>query len=347
MKNFFYHAFVALVFGLFARESAAQMTYTSAPNWEVDEVARYGPYWLFKPMAYNFSTPVIRQVSYSTNMAFPLTATWNPYQHPPLSAYPEYIPVSQQVNAGQLAEDELSGQGIDSLFFGPWGDTSQGWSVRVQILTTSYELLATYVLFTGVYTAGMPTYTITDPVIAEGATIAFYINLNHYNPGNANVTRVVKARVARTDGAYDVTQQWVNPAGVAPLYASFSLPFNWQGEYCIEVWYEVYHNGTMPSYWDGPLVIWRYEPPCFYHGINTAVEDNESFKLSAFPNPFTDNLVVTADKAIDYQLFGARGELTQAGRLMPGENRLHLPGVSPGVYTLRTEDGQAVRLVKE
>jgi hypothetical protein len=344
MKNFTLCALVALVFGLFARESAAQMTYTSAPNWEVDEVARYGPYWLFKPMAYNFSTSVIRQVSYSTDFPF---EDWQPYQHPPLSAYPEYIPVSQQANAGQYAEDVLSGQGIDSLFFGPWGDVPQGWSVRVQILNMSYQLLATYIVFENRYTSMMPTYSITDPVIAEGATIAFYINLNHYNPGNANVTRVVKARVTRTDGAYDVTQQWVNPAGVAPLYASFSLPFNWQGEYCIEVWYEVYHNGTMPSYWDGPLVLWRYEPPCFYHGINTGLGGNESFELSAFPNPFIDQLVVTVDNATDYQLFGARGELTQAGRLMLGENRLSLPGVPPGVYTLRTEDGQVVRLVKE
>jgi hypothetical protein len=345
MKNFTMSALVALAFALCARHTSAQMTYTPPQYWEQNEVARHGPYWLFKPMAYNFSEPVIRQVSFSTNMAFPLTASWNPYQHPPLYAYPEYIPASQQANAGQYAEDVLNGQGIDSLYFGPWGDVSQGWSARVQILSMSYELIATYVLFTGVYTADMPVYQVTDPAIATPASISLYVNYANYVGGDANITRLIKVRVVRTDGAYDVTQTF--QAGLSQLYASFSLPFNWQGEYCVEVWYEVYHNATAPEYWDDPLVIWRYQPPCFYHGISTGVGENEGVALSAFPNPFTDQVTIASPEATTYQVIRTSGQLVHTDRLMPGDNRLSFPGLAPGSYILRTENGQAVRINKE
>lgn len=349
MKNYTLCALVALVFALCAEHTSAQMTYAPAQWWGQTEVARHGPYWLFKPMAYDFSTPVIRQVYVSTSQPWP---TWVPYQYPALSAYPDYIPASQQANAGLFAETTLVGQGIDSLFLGPLSTSfNMGWSAMVMILDQNYEVLQTVSLFQNTVPSSPPVLTVSDPVIGQATLITFNINVQQaylIGGGASAFTQKVKARLFKAGGGYDVTLEWTLPTGPGPLVANFSLPFNgWQGEYCLDVWYEVYHNPSTPKYWNGTLVVWEYLPPCFYHGITTGVDEIESTVLSVFPNPFTDQLVVTAPNAGDYQLFTASGQLVQTGRLMPGENRLSFPGLTPGAYILHTEDGQTVRLVKE
>ena len=83
--------------------------------------------------------------------------------------------------------------------------------------------------------------------------------------------------------------------------------------------------------------------------LNVGIEETAMQGLGVRPNPVTDLATVlwkgSTPKLV--RLFSGAGQQMWTRMLYPGTNVFDLDGLVPGLYLLRTEDGQAVRLVKE
>jgi len=63
-------------------------------------------------------------------------------------------------------------------------------------------------------------------------------------------------------------------------------------------------------------------------------------QVSVYPNPFKNTLIINnpSNKKLEYRIFGIDGKIMSEGRISGGENRIHAPGNSPGLYILQLED---------
>lgn len=340
MKNYTLCAFVALAFALCAEYTSAQLVYQPQNMWgQVPNdmlVARRLPGEIYTVMSYDFGgVPTNRRVFVYSGGGGPLAG-------------------SLFQNGDVLYEGILTWSGTDTIgLIGP--SVPFGYSVGVQLVSVStYEVVWQQVLFSQENPSAAPTLNYTG-----GYDIAVPINnystqvtIGSYVLTNGNYTKKLYCHLYDPNGSYSVVREFTVTGGVAPYAANFALPTGFQGQLCQKWSYRIRHNNNDPKFWVGEVTILEHEV-CFWVGITTSTEDvggageNEGLALSAFPNPFTDQVTIVSPEATTYQVTSTSGQLVHTDWLVPGDNYLSFPGLAPGAYILRTENGQIVRIKKE
>jgi uncharacterized delta-60 repeat protein len=91
------------------------------------------------------------------------------------------------------------------------------------------------------------------------------------------------------------------------------------------------------------LVFMRIKPL----PVNTAINEvNGNLFLNVYPNPCTDNITVTCNKQSAAMVSDLEGRLITTLTLNQGSNSINMGGYDKGIYILKTNSGQVVRIVK-
>lgn len=69
--------------------------------------------------------------------------------------------------------------------------------------------------------------------------------------------------------------------------------------------------------------------------------------VSAYPNPFTNSLQVTVKTSQKALLINAAGEQIRVLQLSTGTNVIDVQNLVPGVYVVKTQNGELIRLIKQ
>jgi hypothetical protein len=81
-------------------------------------------------------------------------------------------------------------------------------------------------------------------------------------------------------------------------------------------------------------------------GQTTGVPKFPELQISAFPNPFVDELTVNSFQNINISILDITGRVLESRHLQPGLTRISITGLKPGIYFLKA-DKTAIRLIKQ
>ncbi|MBC7425760.1 MAG: T9SS type A sorting domain-containing protein, partial [Bacteroidia bacterium] len=116
--------------------------------------------------------------------------------------------------------------------------------------------------------------------------------------------------------------------------------------------------GITVNYWEHTgshsFVAWKQDlrdfvPFLFQYGITTSLEENPQVEgIEAYPNPFTESMLIKSKLPFQYQLFSIDGEEIESGK---GNNLQTIGGeLKNGTYVLKlkTNNGQnTFKVVKQ
>lgn len=317
-----------LVFSLAFVADVKAQTYEPAPFWGTFpnmKVARQLPWELHTVMVYDFPQPVVRRVSISISQPFP-----------------EYTP---------LYEEILFGQGVDTVRL--TNLSNFGYTCLVTLLDQSYNLIQSYVLYTGAFPASDPVVTTTGGQDLPWAPSLYSTQVQSQIGYGGTIpsgqfTQKFYCKLWQDPSGYAPNEQSFNfPWGPGPAVASFVLPLDFTGKLCLRWRLGVTHNSNTPKYWEGESTVWKWQA-CFLVGdIHTGMEELGGAEFGVYPNPWRDVLCVRTTNPTSYNIFDMEGKIVYQGRLSVGTNVLVAMDFTPGQYILRTDDGQTARLVKE
>ncbi len=107
------------------------------------------------------------------------------------------------------------------------------------------------------------------------------------------------------------------------------------GIYCLEALFNT-----------GPIVIHMVSEPIgfFPAGLNMLFDND---KISVFPNPFNQQLIVTLSQNNDFEITSLCGQTLKRGHLQEGENVINMEDLTSGIYIFKTLDPcHMVKLIK-
>lgn len=112
--------------------------------------------------------------------------------------------------------------------------------------------------------------------------------------------------------------------------------------------------GITVRYWEHSgahsFVCWRqdlrdFAPFLFQYGLPTSIEEQEQANtFQAFPNPFSEEMVVQSSQPFGYRLFSLNGQELERGQ---GNAQTHIGStVDKGIYLLKLESGEVRKSIK-
>jgi len=113
-------------------------------------------------------------------------------------------------------------------------------------------------------------------------------------------------------------------------------------------------NGITVNYWEHTgahsFVCWRQDlrdflPFLFQYGLTTSLEDEQQAQaIQAYPNPFTESLMIQSNEAFHYQLFSMDGQEIEVGN---GHGQQAIGNsLGKGIYLLKLETEAAQKSMK-
>lgn len=242
-----------------------------------------------------------------------------------------------------------STSGVDTI------RVSYGGDIRVKILDQGLDI----VLDIGMSLPGVlddPVINVIDLVYGNAPSIMLRVNvIDEYGIGRPSYYQTrIYCYIWQTYPATGWSNFRVFEAGNNGFYpnnldAHFELPDPGEYQYC---WYMTDEDESQISHF-GETEIWSQSEDCpyitwdFTTGIVKPGRIKDVASLQAFPNPFTDLVVVSAPARTTYQVFDMTGRAVTSGNLTPGENRLDFQDLIPGYYILRTDFGLAAKITKQ
>lgn len=81
--------------------------------------------------------------------------------------------------------------------------------------------------------------------------------------------------------------------------------------------------------------------------LSTEGVDNNRNNISIYPNPSSDFIIVKhIDNTVNYQVIDLRGVIVRKGRINQSDNRINLTGLTSGLYLVKVDDHQSVKILK-